>query len=515
METPVTDRAHGLTSFIIAALILVVLASLIFDCTLDDSFISFVYARHLAQGEGLVFNPGQRVEGYSNLLWVLVAAAFEVLRADTVIMAKIVGIACAILGLLLTGEIARRHLKLGPAVIALGLVFLATDIRVVYYSISGMETTFYLLQVVLLSYLLLEDRFVPAGGVCGALILTRPEGILFIIPLAVTLVAKRTGLRTAVTALLIPIGVAVTFEAWRWHYYGALLPNTHLHKVDMSGSFARFVLLHTKALVMYSLRGFSGTQMVLGAAVLGIGILGRKRLLPLSACVLMAVVFVWYSGGDWTAFSRFYVPVLPLIALFWMGAVGFMVERAGRTLHRRALLVGLMLVPLLISALHTATSFLELERMREIDPAMNCKAHTEIARYLERASAPGDRVAINEPGAIGYYTGLVMIDISGRTDRTTARLEREGQLAEFAEHILSTEPRFVFLNNRQYPWDTDLHPSHRAILEKMQETGLYARERTFELSYYKDLILYVRKERPDLQGNQALLSVGDPLADRV
>ena len=37
----------------------------------DDAFISFCYARNLLEGHGLVYNPGEYVEGYSNFLWVL------------------------------------------------------------------------------------------------------------------------------------------------------------------------------------------------------------------------------------------------------------------------------------------------------------------------------------------------------------------------------------------------------------------------------------------------------------
>src|SRR5438094_320890 len=37
----------------------------------DDAYISFQYARHFAHGEGLVYNVGERVEGYTNFLWVI------------------------------------------------------------------------------------------------------------------------------------------------------------------------------------------------------------------------------------------------------------------------------------------------------------------------------------------------------------------------------------------------------------------------------------------------------------
>ena len=49
---------------------------------LDDAYISARYARNLAEGHGLVFNPGERVEGYTNLAWVVGAAGAIRLGAD-------------------------------------------------------------------------------------------------------------------------------------------------------------------------------------------------------------------------------------------------------------------------------------------------------------------------------------------------------------------------------------------------------------------------------------------------
>ena len=37
----------------------------------DDAFISFRYAKHWSEGHGLVYNIGEWVEGYTNLLWTL------------------------------------------------------------------------------------------------------------------------------------------------------------------------------------------------------------------------------------------------------------------------------------------------------------------------------------------------------------------------------------------------------------------------------------------------------------
>jgi hypothetical protein len=42
--------------------------ALFWGFTVEDAYISFRYARNFVQGHGLVFNPGERVEGYTNFL---------------------------------------------------------------------------------------------------------------------------------------------------------------------------------------------------------------------------------------------------------------------------------------------------------------------------------------------------------------------------------------------------------------------------------------------------------------
>ena len=45
------------------------------NLTIDDVFISFRYAENAARGLGWVFNPGEQVEGFSNLLWTMLLTA--------------------------------------------------------------------------------------------------------------------------------------------------------------------------------------------------------------------------------------------------------------------------------------------------------------------------------------------------------------------------------------------------------------------------------------------------------
>jgi hypothetical protein len=48
----------------------------------NDAFISFRYARNWVEGHGLVFNAGERVEGYTNFLWILLLSPFQAAGAS-------------------------------------------------------------------------------------------------------------------------------------------------------------------------------------------------------------------------------------------------------------------------------------------------------------------------------------------------------------------------------------------------------------------------------------------------
>src|SRR5688572_27993928 len=65
----------------------------------DDAFISLRYSSRLLAGDGLTWNDGEFVEGYSNLLWVLLAAGLHTCGVDWVAAVRWLGIAAALLTL--------------------------------------------------------------------------------------------------------------------------------------------------------------------------------------------------------------------------------------------------------------------------------------------------------------------------------------------------------------------------------------------------------------------------------
>lgn len=216
----------------------------------DDAFIAFRYARNLADGHGLVFNPGfEAVEGFSSPLWVLLLALFARLGLEPPNAA--LGLSALATLVLWAGllQLTRRTLPAGSsphwALLPLGLLSLTRSVAV--WSSGGLETRFFEALVIctLLALLRELDRErarqtasrIPLGGLLlGCLAWTRPEGalLIFTMPLAVALLGPRDRSRlsalgrTFCSALLL---LCFLFAARLW-LFGEWLPNTYYAKLD-------------------------------------------------------------------------------------------------------------------------------------------------------------------------------------------------------------------------------------------------------------------------------------------
>jgi hypothetical protein len=210
----------------------------------DDAFISFRYAENFARGNGLVFNAGQeRVEGYSNFLWVVLLAAGRVVGAAPENAAPILSLLAtvALWGLVVRFEWRRR--ESGPlAAVLVAPLLLAATRSVAVWSTSGLETRFFELCVVAGTLAAVHEHRRPSGSeppiplsaialALGAL--TRPDGILIggcVIAASWILAPKRSRGVVARGAGVFAAVVSAHFLA-RHAYYGAWLPNTYYAKV--------------------------------------------------------------------------------------------------------------------------------------------------------------------------------------------------------------------------------------------------------------------------------------------
>jgi hypothetical protein len=204
---------------------------------LDDAYISYRYAENLVRGEGLVFNHGERVEGYSNFLYVLgVAPAFWVTDRDGVyFFSVLLNIICALGALWLFSDHLGR--SVGARAALAGSLLFALCLPLWAAVASGLETCLVLLISMAIWVCVERIAVNPTRGNTLTLalltvlsLLARVDG--FLIPgIAILYLLPKRRIRPATVCALALVATQGLYELWRWAYYSALLPTSYHVKV--------------------------------------------------------------------------------------------------------------------------------------------------------------------------------------------------------------------------------------------------------------------------------------------
>ena len=315
----------------------------------DDAFISFRYARNLLEGQGLVFNPGEYVEGYSNFLWVLELAALWGLfglRPEQAAPWLSVAFTAATLAVVLwwaawAPGLPRRKLA---AWMALGLLCSGATFAT-WTSGGGLETrqfTFFVVFAVVC--LLLHGRhcrgLTAASLALAAAALTRPEGPLiaaccFAWYVAATAASGQRWDGRQLACLVVPFAALVVAHfLFRQAYYGEWLPNTYYAKHVRPWYEAGFRYLCAATLQ-------TGLYLLLPLALSALRRAWRSRrnaayALPL-LCVFAHMAYVLRVGGDHFEFRPldFYWPLLVVPATHGILGLADSLWRATASAPRR------------------------------------------------------------------------------------------------------------------------------------------------------------------------------------
>ncbi len=128
----------------------------------DDAFISFRYAKNFINGYGLVFNPGEYVEGYTNFLWTLLIAFGLKLNFSPIIFSYLLGILFFIFSLIFTYKTAEIIFQ-KKSLALLTIILLGTNYTFSAYATGGLETqmqtAFFMLGLFLSINILYANKF--------------------------------------------------------------------------------------------------------------------------------------------------------------------------------------------------------------------------------------------------------------------------------------------------------------------------------------------------------------------
>lgn len=338
-----------------AALVLGTLAHVAyyFPRVVDDLFISLRYAENFASGRGAVFNPGDRIEGYSSPLWMFLQSVGFVLHVDGVTWTKLLGVLSLLAlewGLF---RLTRRSFGVaGPLAFLPGLCCAANS-YVVNWAVLGLETPIHLALLVLVPVAL--DAFLKAPSrktrglgiaalVCAGL--ARPESPAYVVLSCLAAAVPKTSfaevpakVRTLARVVVPAAAVLALFLVSRFLYYRHLVPNTYFVKGQGEGfQVARLAPLWEQGATKPE------EILYLGGVVL-LAVFGFLR--RATAPFLVAAFDLYFAASvhlDWMPSLRHLLPVTILAPLGWACLADLALSRPGWIRGLAVLPVGLPLV---------------------------------------------------------------------------------------------------------------------------------------------------------------------------
>jgi len=412
----------------------------------DDAFISFRYALHLTQGHGLVWNPGEPVEGYTNFLWVLLMALSMILGVPVEYASNAISILCGVGVLVLLFRFAAARLSL-TFTWALILV-LCSSRSFAAWCTSGLETMFYTLLVFIgLERYLFERANVSRVAIQSSLALalaslTRPDGGLFMFAVGLfflfDILRGRRSLISGVIWALPYLLIVGGHLAWRLDYYGYLLPNTFYAKVNG--------LWLTQAVKYFTLfNDYYNIVWLLPLCLLPLYTRRRYEYFFLATVTAIYLVYLTFIGGDRFEF-RFLVVVFPYFYFLLVSGIedlqSVLPKRAGIAVS--IALVLLLLGTTLYGSIHKignrnryGIASLQLMKNYAEDRAEQGKF---LRSLIDEGLLPEDTViSVGGAGALPYYSRMVTVDRRGLSDIHIAHtpIEDRGRVAH--EHDAPAE----------------------------------------------------------------------------
>lgn len=192
---------------------------------MDDAFVYFRYVDNLLfLKQGLVYNGGEFVEGFSSPLYCLILIALRALHLSWSVIVLLVGCACFSVFWYLLVLLNRDLSPKAGAILDLPLACLVFNYGLVSFFTSGLETPLAHVMAPALGLYLLRPASKPLAAALALAPLVRPD-----LALAVGLAAIFSWWRRRTFPWLLFAASGVVNGSWlafRIYYYADLLPNT-------------------------------------------------------------------------------------------------------------------------------------------------------------------------------------------------------------------------------------------------------------------------------------------------
>lgn len=432
-------------------------------CLFDDAMISMRYAWNFSHGLGLVWNQGEYVQGYTNLLMTLLMSLATLMfdKSTAVLLIQVLGVVFMLVIAYVTVKILNHILYKDSQHQALMRVlsfFCALFYYpLAYWSLMGMETgllTLLLLLGILSAFNYTRDKHVAhlflTSLYFGLAFLTRNDSIVVAIltwtyiiweafnpPLKANLKSLRPLFTTISSFLIFVIGQLV----FQYLYYGEFLPNTYTLKLTGMPLFAR-IMNGTEFVTPFLVT----SAFILIPSIMEVVFDFQKRRLFLISIVFSTFGYQVYAGGDSWNYWRMMSPSIPLLIILYIVAINSIVLTISGTQAFRVyflrnpifpekyithtLIVLLILVGLLSANVHFLR---EIVFFKKPYTTRDNQANVNRAIVINQLTTPDATVGVFWSGVVPYFADRRAIDFLGKSDRYIAQLapDLSGKVSDY------------------------------------------------------------------------------------
>ncbi len=399
-----------------------ILLALFCGYSYDDPYITFRYARNLLEGNGFVYNVGQRTLSTTAPLYGLVLAGMGLAWPDLPTLASSFSAVALVVAAAFLVLQARAHDEISVGLVG-GLFLSIAPLAVTTF---GSETCLYIASILAGLYAYDRSRLELAALALAAAAMIRPDGLLAAAVLAVYhLLSRRT---VPWRPVILYLALTGAWFGGLWLYYGSPIPVTLLAK-QQQGLMAispslpeRFVTLVKQYLSLPLVR----VHLVLALVGLARVVRKARHWLPLLAWT--AAYFLAYTLLGVSAYFWYYTPLLPAMVILVAEGLQALARLLARAVPHRLVVAGTgllivgLLSPLLGGTLHAAWSTDTRQPM-----------YREIGEWLNQNTEVNATVGTLEVGIIGYYAGRTMLDFAGLIQSDVAQ-----QLGEATSYVEPT-----------------------------------------------------------------------------
>ncbi len=281
----------------------------------DDAYFSFRPVDNLIHGYGLTWNPVERVQSFTNPLWVLLLIPFHLIYSEIYYTALFVSILLSLAAVFL---ILKRHAESSQAAIVVLLLILFSK-PFIDFSTSGLENPLnhFLVAVFFTIYFVKEwnHRTLFHLALIASLgVVTRLDTLLLYAP-ALGFVWWRLRSWSALRCVALGFLPIVAWELFSLLYYGFPFPNTYYAKLS-TGIDASALRLQGLRYLADAVTKHPLMMVALVAAVVAPAVVRNLRSLAAAGGIVLYSLYVINVGGDFMSGRFFTVPfVVALIIL--------------------------------------------------------------------------------------------------------------------------------------------------------------------------------------------------------